>query len=520
MQYAEQWLERQKITDIKELEEFDKKYPNANLGNMTQNEYVLLQNYHNLINPKEQKDFLDAHPELTANKKYDWLKSHPEENALLALHGQAKILSLSAYKEVKRLIKELDYPDDGLPPMTLPPETSIDTHFKYEEMVTEGKHGSWEAQLLLLKDAESAEEAGVKSYAEWRGLKLSDTPIASLELKVKNRELYDKLASYSDKDSPNYLDDKIKDAEGLTARDRAIKDLKAKNPEWVDDMRRIEAIENMADDKTKEAWVERGKLIDRFSAGSSEAMLWLVEHPDVHKWALAQELLEDDGSDWNVPVLRINVRWRKQDEEYNRIADSFKYITNPDERADKIAQARKDFLAKNPRYNEDRYRRDAYSFTGPAPFYKKFPDNQVETYVQWHTNPALEKPPNWKTDKKTDLWYEDDWWLLEHKDFYKAMLDIGLWKEERDFSKVPTREVFKKYLYYLKLGTDANRKIYRTENLDLDAWGVSKFGWKSITEQNIRSELTAAERRAEDFAIWMEDIEERLRKLREPLRRD
>ena len=139
---------------------------------------------------------------------------------------------MGAYTEFKSLVKELDFPDSAIPKFTLPPETSIETHFEYEDLVSEGKHGSWEAQLLLLQDAEAAEEAGVESYADWRDLKLSDTPVRALELKIKHRPRIEQSDALSDKESTLYIAD---DEEREKARDQ----LKADNPQWVDDTRRI-----------------------------------------------------------------------------------------------------------------------------------------------------------------------------------------------------------------------------------------------------------------------------------------
>ena len=493
--YYQQWQARQRIVSIseskgvlyfgtlEELREFDKLYPKAFLGNVDRATYQLLKSY---LEADDKDTFLNDHPQLRVNPRNEWLKANPKGNALLALGRQAKILTKEAYTQFKAMLKDLDIPDSAIPPLTLPPETSIDTHFKYEEMVTDGKHGSWEAQLLLLKDAETAKEAGVESYAEWKGLTLSETPVRSLELKIKHRELFEQYETLE------------------TDEERA--ELKADNPEWIDDMRRIEAIEHEASDDVIESWVDRGRRIDEFGGGSSEAKVWLVDHKEVWDWALEQELLTDDGSDWNVPVLRINANYRTEDEEYDTgIPDRFKDIINLDERADKIARARADYLTENIKYYKARYRRDAYSIVGDAPNYLHFPENLIETYVEWNTDASLKKPEDW--DDKLG-WYEDDWWLMEHTEFEQAMLDTGQWKEKRDFSKVPTKEVFEKWQQYNDLIEGKPRDDLRWENRDLDAWLLLTGKVSvSIEEKKRRAKLTQVEKVREQ----LKEIEELLK---------
>ena len=325
-------------------------YPKAHLGNVTRQQYNLLVKY---LEAEDKDAFLDNHPELRVNPRNEWLKANPLDNARLALAGQAKILSMEAYNEFNKLVKDLDIPDDAIPEFTLPPETSIETHFTYEELVSEGKHASWEAQLLLLKDAEAAKEAGVESYADWHDLTLSDTPVRALELKIKHRELFDEYDTLE------------------TDEERAK--LKADNPEWVADMRLIDAIE-----------------ID-------------------------------------------------------------------------------------------------------------FPEGLIETYVDWYTNPDLEKPEGFE-----GTYYEDDWYLQEHPDFYRSMIDLGVWKE-RDFSKVPTREVYKLYQEWQGLDLGSDRREFEVAHPDLDQWLHLKFGTKLESERE--GVITKEEEVEEEVEVVKEEAE-------------
>lgn len=401
-QYYQMWRDREKLVaegDEEKLKEFDadERTRNAHLGNMSQRQYALLVEYHFIIDPVEQAEFLEEHKaEIGINPRHDWLKSHPKENAQLAIWGQAKVLTLEAYKETKKLLKELDIPDAAIPEFTLPPETSIETHFAYEDFVADGKHASWEAQLLLKKDAEAATEAGVESYVEWRGLTLSDTPLRALELQVQHRELFDEYNGYADRDSPFYI-------ENTNDRTEARDKLRADNPEWVDDTRRIEAIENLASDEVIEEWVERGRIVDEFSGGSSEAKVWLVDHPETWKWALEQELLTDDGSDWNVPVLRINAEWREQDDEY----DAIQFDDEKEQR-----EARERYLEAHPEYAKARRRRDAWNFG--------FPAFLIEDYVNYYllTTTAAQNQ-----------------FLIEHGLFYSMALQLLGWKPRKGITE-------------------------------------------------------------------------------------
>jgi len=98
-----------------------------------------------------------------------------------------------------------------------------------------------------------------------------------------------------------------------------------------------------------------------------------------------------------------------------------------------------------------------------------FSENLIDDYVEWYS-----------TERKD---YEDDWWLMEHKEFYDTMYKLELWTEKRDFSKVPTREVYALYQTYLGLPSGNPRYDFRAKHPDLDAWLVLKFGYKPIGDR-------------------------------------
>ncbi|KKM74988.1 hypothetical protein LCGC14_1394740, partial [marine sediment metagenome] len=443
-----QWQELQKLTDEEEIAEFKGDHPQYFQGNFTRRELALIREYHTL-NPEAQKAFIELHPELGTKPRIEWLKDNPNENALLALWGQAPVRSIEAYNRMQVLIEELDIPDAAIPEFTLPPRESVDNYFSYLDAGEEFSFNSWEVQLIVAED---------DALRVWLGRQPIETPTASLEIKISNRELteeYDALETDEDRDA-----------------------FRLANQDWVDDQRRVEAIENGGSEQNITDWVDRGNVVDQFESGSSEAKVWLLDNPKVHKWALEQELLTDDGSDWNENVLRINVKWRKDD-------DAYKDLTSDELRAQ--------YLIDNPEYHRQRRFRDAYSID--------FPEEHLETYVNWYTDTSLDKPDNWPTNLS---WYEDDWFLIENPEFYRAMLDKGVFTERKDFRKVPSRRVFALYSIYLNLPSGTLRLDYRRKHGDLDDWLVLSKGYKPATGQiSDEEELSRWERLAKDIKELM-----------------
>jgi len=611
IEFYNQWYERSLITDETELAEFDKKYPDAYLGNMTMNEYLLLQKYHNQTDEMAKGKFLEALPEnkkvlLMVNPRTEWLKSHPKENANLAIGGKAKILTQAAYDEAQKLIKQLNLADDVVTDY-LPPKEIVKPYFERQDTVDKFGANSWEDKLLRAKNPE------LNKYLE---LGEVDTPIASLEIKTKTgyRNVYKKIQELGDKDSPDYIPDE-------KARADAIK--KLKTPEYLDDTRRIEAIEKgtnetPTDKKIVEAWVDRGKTIDQFTASSSEVKVWLLDHPDVWKWALDNEMLTDDGKDWNEPVLRINATWREQDKAYDalqvegdtrakylaankdyRIArrqrdfyslripeatdnlrdkyvdfyelpdkgfvkehylldnpdleavltdstimgdgvlDKIDLAKVPDKRYDEIysefqdmfdewddygkgtspkyiadedkrAIARKALLARNTKFRKARTEREGYlKLIGQ--------EHLVPDYVAYSEILYQGKPTG------EDYWFADDWFLLEHPEFYRNMVDKGEW-QKKDFSRVPTKAIFQLYQIYDNIIGDPKtskaeaRRAFRRRHPDFDAWLVIIGAVsKTIEQYDIDQNMAEAERVGITLAGKREEINRLKREIEEKL---
>ena len=208
---------------------------------------------------------------------------------------------------------------------------------------------------------------------DWSEFTPSDQDVKRWKLQVKNRELIDLRDAYGDKHSEQYIKD---DEERQKAYDKLFED----NPGFRDDWRRIEAYANDAPtDKIVGDFVDYGKIVDEFGGGSSEAMLFRFDHPGMFKWGQDPEVFGwEDESDWNIPVLRINVKWRELDDKWEGYGDrqSDLYIKDDDARED----AREKLLNQNPGYLEDRLRRDAYS--------KGYSDENIEKYVEYTQLPT------------------------------------------------------------------------------------------------------------------------------------
>jgi len=394
-QYYEMWQERQKIVasgDEESLKAFDsdERTRNAYLGNMTQAQYSLLIKYH-YLNEDGKAKFLINHPELYANPREDWLRSHPEENALLALWDKANIYSLDALDKIDSLAKSLGIPENA----------------------------------MITRELDEV-----------------------AKLKLKNKELFDLLDAYGG------LDNEIKGPEGLTARDTAIQELYEENPEFRNDIRRIEALSEGTEDNPTpedivEAWVDRGIIVDEYGASSSEAKLWLIDNGEAHQWALESGLLTDTGEDWNEPVLRLQVEYRDDFDLYDAYGDrkSEHYISNDAQRA----EARRGLLFDNrgriTDFGKAYYTKQAYG----ADVAEKY----IGLYVEYYQMPVAG--------------YDQERFLMEHEDYYEDVWKGVLGNQPKDFTKVPTISEEKLLNRYDDLPTGTPRLQARCQNADLDA---------------------------------------------------
>ncbi len=320
--YYQQWLARQKITNLADLKEFDKLYPKAYMGNVTRQQYNLLVRY---LNSDDKVAFLRAHPELRINPRDEWLKANPLDNARLALGGRAKILSLDAYNEVKKLINELDIPNDAVPD-------------------------------------------------------------------------------------------------------------------------RIGAFDLDADPAMVEAWTKRGEIVDEFGAGSTEAKLWLIENPDIHKWALDQGLLTDDGADWNENVLNLRILTDELDTKYDDYGNSESALYIEDEEL--RGEARDKLKADNPEWVDNMRRIDGYS--------KGVSEGLIEKYTEYYRLPRAG--------------YDQERFLMENEDYYNDVWLGVLENQPKDFDRIPSVEVEALYEQWQRMDLGKQRRDFEAKYPELDQW--------------------------------------------------
>jgi hypothetical protein len=125
-------------------------------------------------------------------------------------------------------------------------------------------------------------------------------------------------------------------------------------------------------------------------------------------------------------------------------------------------------------FHEAYYRREAYG--------KFIPEEVVEDYVEWYVHPPTKADDSWFERNPNESFYGDDWWLMEHKDFYNTMVDMKIW-QPRDFSLVPTKKVFTLYKTWKGLPLGQDRRDFEAKHPDLDMWLHKKFGTKLESER-------------------------------------
>ena len=447
----------------------------------------------------------------------------------LVIGEEAKYFTISSYvSEVNRLVKKhgMTAVASNASPLTkfiLEEQTSWKW---YDDFTTEGRvlvrqqNPELEASLYLVGKVQAFQNP--KSAEILLGLmKKYDIPSEAIPAFIEDPSRYDELftqkfeleqkwfdqtteyENFGNTEAPNYIEDK---EERKLARTKFKED----NPDWVADMRRIEAIDNDASDVVIERWVERGVAIDEFGASSSQAILWLVDNPDTYDWAVENELLVDNHEEYKArePVLRINVDWAKQDDAYNAIQYRDKRVQE---------DKRKEYLLANVEYAKKRRQRDALQLRHPDNYFRKFPDGLAGTYVDYYMIP--EKPDDWLEGVG---YYEDNWFLQEHPELLNALVDFGI-LEKQDFSKVPPRDIFPKLWIYEKMLLEKKPQrdldTYRLENEGFDKWGVSIGRWKeTMTEQRRRKRITPTERFLEDVIEKETEFDKAMRELEELLK--
>jgi len=220
-------------------------------------------------------------------------------------------------------------------------------------------------------------------------------------------------------------------------------------------------------------------LAGQYSGNSAEVKLWRLQHPDFTNWAMENWGWSGTRDYKGMEYYQIQVKWEKEEAEYTTLKDDV---------------SRENYLREHTEFADDRRRLQAMDY--------EFPEDLIPAYIEWF---KIEKPE----DYEYDLWFEDDWFLMEHPDFYKAMYEMKIWTEPRDFSKVPTKEVFNLYKTYLGLPTGQPRLDFRKANPDLEKWGILVGKWQPLAGRGeIKEEKTVWEKLAEAERLkeWFESL--------------
>ena len=140
----------------------------------------------------------------------------------------------------------------------------------------------------------------------------------------------------------------------------------------------------------------------------------------------------------------------------------------------------------------------------------------VPDYVGYKVIETRGKPPG------QDYWFDDDWYLLDHPELYRAMTDLYTktegkegWKPgARDFSRVPPKDVYEQYLIYDSMigspdmSRSKAREQYRRTHPKLDAWLVLIGAVSKPIEQiDVEAGMTTAEKIAIDLAKKRAEID-------------
>ena len=461
-------------------------FPNAITGIMHDNliEYHIIKN----TGTNEQLDaFLEEHPELQEVPRREWLAANPTENANLALWGYAPLASVEAAAIFEGLVERLDISEDWLPKKTLPPIESLETHFAYLDEIAATSATSWEAQLILKKDQEAADLAGRQSYVGWRSaegapLTLTDNSVELLELAIGSRELFTEYEAEEDSEK------KLQLREDNPGFDRFLVEMKGYQPHSLEELLRVFRItpeEEGKFDLLREAVVRYGQPAVKNAMSSEEVFEFTF---DIR------------GADWKEDeFLPHYVHWG------NEFWKGFEWLLRKD-RPEQITRVRETlsdydnavFDALFEVYEAETLGRDIFpekTWRGllylTVNHYRDGAERVIELVEaigvpnQWdRIKDELRAIPHDKPDTWPEgvAWYEDDWFLMDNIEFYRAARDAGL-IQPADFRTVPTRQVFATYRQYLNLDVGFDRLAFRQTHADLEKWLVLKFDMAPIEDR-------------------------------------
>jgi len=387
-------------------------------------EYVPLWLQYSKITDQADRDaFLEEHPMLAKDWRSEWRATNPEADAMLAFWGYAgQLQTMEAYEMVEKWSAQYRIPMSQLG-LGLPERELIDEYFSYNDIVKDFSAISAEAKLFRLENPE---------WQIWgeenRGWQTIDDNIESLRITVQYKAQdveYDAIKS----------DDATRQAE---MRQLYLDD----NYDYRIARRQREAYDyDIADDMV-------ASYVDYFEqpADGQYRERYRLEHPEVD--AMLRDVLGYQTID------PTSIKPEEYDDLYIEWKELFDQYADVEGTPDERKKAREAILKANPDFAIAKRRREAYGHG--------FPEEMIDTYIAYY--------------QKDRAGYEDDRFLMENPEFYEMAKDILGWKE-RDFSKVPSREMEAKLESYKGLGS-AEQKLYvRCNDSELDNWLVRVNGY-------------------------------------------
>ncbi len=433
-EYYNQWLERSKIdpNDEKALKAFDKKYPQAEQGNMSQRQFALLQDYHQIAGANEKETFLKDHPEIVVNPREDYLKTHPDDNAVLALRGKTKPLTQAAYDKMWEIAKSLDIPDSAMP-KNIPPKEVAKAYFGYQDLLTKFEAGSTEVMLHRIDNLELDKWLQTDKPGQ-KGLQPAEVKsIDAARLVVKNREKEKELKAINGRDT--------------NETNRLRDEWKAKNEPFMEDQAKIEAYNIGLTGNLVETHVQKDKLERQGKFKDYEDDWFWQEQGDYYQKMVALGPEKGGIKQKNFSLIPTREVARKQAE-----VDAM----------EALPKAKFAFL--NRADNADLKDWQVKSLKAEAKK-KGMGEQFLDKYAEYRTTYFSG--------------YEDEWFKMENRPFYQEMVRLGIWKGQ-DFSAVPSRAIAAALKQYEGAKTDAERLRIRRSNAALDQWLIKYRGYKPL----------------------------------------
>jgi hypothetical protein len=407
----------------------------------------------------------EAPPEGISSEKWEGMNPSDKRDALVDAHRERITNENPGFFEddKRRDAWNKGFGEDGK-------ESLIKQYVDRAEIVRITSPSSIHTKLFMLKHKDLLDKG--LALDEWTE-DYSDESFDALELRVRH---FDKTTIYED------IDPTAKNPD----TDEFLRvEFQQGNPIWWDDQRRIKVYEMGVGRpealKFVDTFVEYGHKADEHGANSAEAMLFRFKNEGFNALGLKEGTFSDEGwqpiEEEKVPQWEIKVDFAKEFEERQDILNQYE--------GDIQTQKIDEYFASHSEFHRKFYELQALEANFPTA-YKDGKGDPMKDYVEWYVRGEFKPPQDWYETTGTDKWYEDDWFLMEHQDFYQAMRKAEVFTERRNFLKVPTRGVYEKYLEYLNLETSQSRMLFRWNNRDLDRWGNKKgqdaLNWVPIHE--------------------------------------